>query len=97
MSSRSLRLAHHVEHVFGGDRVRRRDEIAEEAEFGAGLHLALHVDLRGRHMAHQHRGQPRPHSLRGQPPDLFRNFLLDCAAIAAPSRTLGMMRSKDSS
>ena len=46
-------------HLFGGDGVGRRDEVAVDPEFGAGLHLAANVNLRCCHVAHQHRGQAR--------------------------------------
>ena len=54
-----------------------RDEVAVEAEFGAGLHLAADVDLRCGDMAHQHCGQAGPDALCGERADLFGNFLLD--------------------
>ncbi len=77
MSSRALSSATSVEHLFGGNRVGRRDEIAVEAELGAGLHLAADVDLGRGHVAHQHRGQPRPNALGGKRLHFFGHFLLD--------------------
>ncbi len=52
-----------VEHVFGGDVVGRGDEVAVNAEFGAGLHLAADVDLRGGDVADQDRGEAGPDAL----------------------------------
>ncbi len=78
MSSRSFRLLDQVEHLLGRDGVGRSDQVAEEAQFGAGLYLAAHVNLRSGHMADQHRRQPGTDALRGERLHFFRDFLLDC-------------------
>ena len=68
MSSRAVERGTSVEHLFGRDGVRRRNQIAVEAQFGAGLHLAAHIDLRRGHVAHQHRRQSRPNAVRRPAP-----------------------------
>ena len=42
------------------------------------LHLVADVNLRGGHVAHQHRRQTGPDALRRQRANLFGHFLLDC-------------------
>ena len=94
ISSRCIQGTHHVHHLFRGDGVRRRDQVAIDAQFGAGLHFAAHVDLRSGHVAHQHRRQSRPDAPRRQRRTSSATSCLIAAAIAAPSRTLGIMISK---
>jgi hypothetical protein len=69
---------HQVQHVFGGDGIRRRDQVAEEAEIGAGLHLAADIDLRSRHIANQHGCQAWANALCGEPAHILGDFILDC-------------------
>jgi hypothetical protein len=80
-----VETCYQVEHVFGGDGVGRGDEVAEDAELGAGLHLAADVNLRCGVMAHQHSRQAGPNALGGQLLHFFSDFLLDgggdCRAI----------------
>ena len=73
-----VEAGHEAEHLFGGDGFGRGDEVARNAQIGAGLHLAADINLRRRHMAHQHRRQPRPYALGCQQLHLFGHFLLDC-------------------
>ncbi len=77
MSSRALRACDEVEHVLGGDGVGRGDEVAVEAEFGAGLHLAAHVDFRGGHVADEHGGEAGANALGGEAFYFLGDFLLD--------------------
>jgi hypothetical protein len=65
------------EHLLGADRGGRRNQLAVEAQIGAGLHLAADINLRCGHVAHQHCRQPRPDALRRQRADLLGHFLLD--------------------
>src|SRR6516164_1994504 len=55
-----------VEHLLGRDSVGRRDEVAVETEFGASLHFAADVDLRGGHVADENRCQSRSNAMAGQ-------------------------------
>ena len=77
ISSRALSCGDEREHFFGGDVGGRRDQVAVDAKLGAGLHLVADVNLRCRHVAHQHRRQSRPDAVRGQLANLFGHFLLD--------------------
>jgi hypothetical protein len=66
-----------VKHFPGGDGVWRREEIAENAEFGAGLYLAADVNFRGGDIADQHRCQTGTDALSGERADLLSDFLFD--------------------
>ncbi len=72
-----VELGHQLHHLFSGDGGRRRNKVAENAQVGTALHFAADVDLRGGHVAHQHRRQARLDAARGQRPDLFGHLLLD--------------------
>ena len=73
-----------LQHLLSGDGVGRRDEVAEDAQIGAGLHFVADVDLRCRHMAHQHRRKARPDALGNQRTDLIHNFPFDLCGNRRP-------------
>ena len=73
----AVQLGHQREHLFRRDRFGRRDQVAAQAQFCAGAHLAAHINLRRRHMPHQHRGQPGLDALRRQRLHLACYFFLD--------------------
>jgi hypothetical protein len=86
-----------IEHGFSGDVFGRGDEVAEDAELGAGLDLVADVNLRGGDVADKHRGEPGPDALAARARTSSATSCLMAAAMAAPSRILGIQYSKDSS
>ena len=90
MSSRPLRLLTRssissVVTVSGG-----RDELAVEAEFGAGLHLAADVDLRRGTWPTRTAARPGRMPCPARARTSSATSCLIAAAMAAPSRTFGM-------
>jgi hypothetical protein len=67
-----------VEHFSGGYGGGWRDEVAVDAKFGTGLHLAADVNLRGGDIAYEDRRETGTDALPGENADFFSNFLLDC-------------------
>ena len=59
-----IQLRHQRQHLIGRDALGRRQHLAVDAEFAAGLHLAANINLRGRHLAHQNHRQPGSDSTR---------------------------------
>ena len=66
-----------VKHFPGGDGVWRREEIAENVEFGAGLYLASDVNFRGGDIADQHRSETRADAPSDERADFLSDFLFD--------------------
>ncbi len=66
-----------VEHGFGGDVLGWRDEVAEDAEFGAGLDFVADVDLGGGDVADEDCGEAGTNALGGKDADIFGDFLLN--------------------
>jgi hypothetical protein len=66
-----------VKHFPRGDSIWRREEIAEEAQFSAGLHLAADVNLGGSDITDQHCCETGADALSGERADLLSDFLLD--------------------
>jgi hypothetical protein len=55
-----IEIGNHRQHFFRGDGFRRRQLVAEDSNFAAGLDLAANVDFRSRVVADQNHRQARP-------------------------------------
>ena len=73
----SVQRGNQRQHLFGGNGLRWSDELAEEAEFGAGLHLAANINLRCRDVADQDRRKAGANALYGERGYVGSDFGLD--------------------
>jgi len=72
-----VQLANQCQHFLGGDRFRRRDQLAKKPQRLAGLDLAAHINFRSWNMPYQHCRQPRPYALLCEALHLIPDLRLD--------------------